>query len=257
MALLSGTSTALKPPCTTVSIQSLLRTPESTNRPIVRPDYLSRRQSPRQSPRVRPRVFPTNVPRPFFLDRCPFLDPVKSKHAYRVPRGGLAAFPSTPKFRGAADPASMAAQLYSSIASSKARKEAAAAAAAASGGEVGGKSPSRSGGRRRGGGEGADGGALVVEFPPSLKVWLNIRRYFVGYSDRPACNRVRPASSVLVEQLGDVARPNRSAGKASVLRLERDPKHFPSLSYFHVYPRAILGRMHRDLTDGCLPSMAW
>ena len=104
------------------------------------------------------------------------MDPVKSKHAYRVPRGGMPTFPATPVFREAADPASVAAQLYSSIASSKARKKAAAddaAALAASDGRGGRrKSPSRSGERA---GEEAEGGALVVQFPPSLKVPSKIR----------------------------------------------------------------------------------
>ncbi|CAM9225060.1 unnamed protein product [Scytosiphon promiscuus] len=48
--------------------------------------------------------------------RCPFLDPVKSKHAYKVPRGGCPYVPPAPVFHEAGDPASMAAQLYSSIA---------------------------------------------------------------------------------------------------------------------------------------------
>lgn len=98
---------------------------------------------------------------PVSADRCPFLDPVKSKHIYRVPLGGRPNYPPTPVFHEAVDPASMAAQMYSSIASSKAKKAAADAAIDAE--------------RQRlnsaaGGGRGRKGGPLVLQFPPSLKV---------------------------------------------------------------------------------------
>lgn len=85
---------------------------------------------------------------------------MKSKHTYRVPRGGRPNYPPTPVFHEAVDPASMAAQLYSTIAGSKAKK-ATADAAAAGGGR---------GRRLGGGGEGGEAGPLVLQFPPSLKV---------------------------------------------------------------------------------------
>lgn len=102
--------------------------------------------------------------------RCPFLDPVKRKHAYRVPRGGHPTFAPMPIFRESADPAAMAAQLYSSMASSKAKERAANAAVSAERKRLGNANGVRN--RRSRGKKGADGGEvpLVLEFPPSLKV---------------------------------------------------------------------------------------
>ncbi|CBN73996.1 hypothetical protein Esi_0009_0188 [Ectocarpus siliculosus] len=103
--------------------------------------------------------------------RCPFLDPVKSKHAYRVPRGRrLNAPPPMPIFREAVDSASMAAQLYSSIASVKAKKAAADSAVHAERqqdlGSRGRKDKNRNRHRDAGGGT---GGPLELHFPQSLK----------------------------------------------------------------------------------------
>ncbi|CAM9177663.1 unnamed protein product, partial [Ectocarpus fasciculatus] len=103
--------------------------------------------------------------------RCPFLDPVKSKHAYRVPRGGrLNAPPPMPIFREAVDSASMAAQLYSSISSVKAKKAAADAAVHVERqqalGSRGRKNKDRNRHRDAGGGTGEP---LVLHFPRSLK----------------------------------------------------------------------------------------
>lgn len=61
----------------------------------------------------------------------------------------------------------MAAQMYSSIASSKAKRAATDAAVNAERQRL---SDVASRGRRRGG-EGEEGGPLVLQFPPSLKVW--------------------------------------------------------------------------------------
>lgn len=104
--------------------------------------------------------------------RCPFLDPVKSKHAYRVPRGGrLNAPPPMPIFREAVDSSAMAARLYSSIASVKAKKAAADAAVHAERqqdlGSRGRKDKNRNPHRDAGGGNGEP---LVLHFPQSLKV---------------------------------------------------------------------------------------
>ncbi|CAM9261120.1 unnamed protein product, partial [Ectocarpus sp. 8 AP-2014] len=103
--------------------------------------------------------------------RCPFLDPVKSKHAYRVPRGGrLNPPPPMPIFREAVDSASMAAQLYSSIASVKAKKAAADSAVHAERqqdlGSRGRKDENRNRHRDAGGGTGEP---LELHFPQSLK----------------------------------------------------------------------------------------
>ncbi|CAM9167030.1 unnamed protein product, partial [Laminaria digitata] len=55
--------------------------------------------------------------------RCPFLDPVKNKHAYEVPRGGdISTLPLSPILQEAVDSNLLAAQLYSSIASTKAKQ---------------------------------------------------------------------------------------------------------------------------------------
>lgn len=63
--------------------------------------------------------------------RCPFLDPVKSKQTYRVPRGGRPAVPATPVLLNASGSASLTAKLYSSTAfKTKATAVVAAAAAA-------------------------------------------------------------------------------------------------------------------------------
>ncbi|CAM9258655.1 unnamed protein product [Ectocarpus sp. 4 AP-2014] len=102
--------------------------------------------------------------------RCPFLDPVKSKHAYRVPRGGqLNAPPPMPVFREAVDSASMAAQLYSSIASVKAYKAGADSTVHAERQDLGSrgrKDKNRSRHRDAGGGTGEP---LELHFPQSLK----------------------------------------------------------------------------------------
>ncbi|CAM9653059.1 unnamed protein product [Ectocarpus sp. 12 AP-2014] len=103
--------------------------------------------------------------------RCPFLDPVKSKYAYRVPRGGRHnAPPPLPIFREAVDSASMAAQLYSSIASVKAKKAAGDSAVHAERlqdlGSRGRRDKNRNRHRDAGGGAGEP---LELHFPQSLK----------------------------------------------------------------------------------------
>eukprot|EP00752_Nemacystus_decipiens_P008616 g7695.t1 len=90
---------------------------------------------------------------------------VKSKHTYRVPRGGRPNYPPTPIFHEAVDPASMAAQMYSSIASSKAKKAAADAAVEAERQHL----SNAAGGGQGWDGKGRTGGPLVLKFPPSLK----------------------------------------------------------------------------------------
>eukprot|EP00903_Cladosiphon_okamuranus_P010537 g9967.t1 len=97
--------------------------------------------------------------------RCPFLEPVKSKQTYRVPRGGRPNFPSMPVFHEAVDPAAMATQMYSFISSSKAKKAAADAAINAERQRL-----SSAAGRGWGrGAKGVEGGPLMLQFPPSLK----------------------------------------------------------------------------------------
>lgn len=79
----------------------------------------------------------------------------------------------------------MAAQLYSSIASSKAKRAAADAAVAAERQRL---SSAASGGKGRwlgGGGKGAEGGPLVQQFPPSLKVWCRVGPQGVGHGKGP------------------------------------------------------------------------
>ncbi|CAM9564471.1 unnamed protein product, partial [Sphacelaria rigidula] len=89
--------------------------------------------------------------------RCPFLDPVKSKHTYRVPRGGLPTVPSPPIVSAnAPDAASIAALMYSSVASAKASKARAAAEAAVVTAAMHGRSDKGHGHRLH-----------VVEMPPS------------------------------------------------------------------------------------------
>lgn len=65
----------------------------------------------------------------------------------------------------------MAAQMYSSIASSKAKKAAADAAIQAERQHLSSAASGGRGRRLRDGGEGAKGGPLVLQIPPSLKVW--------------------------------------------------------------------------------------
>ncbi|CAM9189565.1 unnamed protein product, partial [Hapterophycus canaliculatus] len=125
---------------------------------------LQQQQSSRRKKRREKRVM-TSV-----YVRCPFLDPVKSKHAYKIPRGGRSHVPSTPVFYEAADASSVAAQLYSSIASSKAKKAAAAAAAAAA--DASGRRVPASRGKRRQVAKSSTmdtGKPMMLQVPPSLK----------------------------------------------------------------------------------------
>lgn len=94
--------------------------------------------------------------------RCPFLDPVKSKHTYRVPRGGLPTVPSPPVVSAnAPNAASIAALMYSSVASAKASKARAAEEAAAAMAAMHGCSDKGHGHRLH-----------VVEMPPGVKARL-------------------------------------------------------------------------------------
>lgn len=108
--------------------------------------------------------------------RCPFLDPVKSKRTYRVPGGGRPTFPAVPAFYEASDPASMAAQLYSAIASYKSKKQLAETASDRERQRLGNTDGGISKRPKDGAGT-ASGRAkeenrddtMVVQFPPSLK----------------------------------------------------------------------------------------
>lgn len=108
---------------------------------------------------------------PFFIPtilsrrRCPFLDPVKSKHAYRVPRGGVPTTRAAPACNIASDAAPLATLLYSSVANSRAKK----AKAAAERDRRAAQGLSKGGGQNGASGERASG-PLVVEMPPSFKV---------------------------------------------------------------------------------------
>lgn len=115
---------------------------------------------------------------------------MKKKHSYRVPRRGHPNFPATPIFHEASDAASATAQLYSSIASAKAKKIAAEGVKQAERERVSSAKRELSKNRRRGtsaesgdgpGEEGAE--LLTLESISSLKVrFCGMKLFFLaGY----------------------------------------------------------------------------